>query len=109
MRITFRSKNIKSPEYLWIKSCIFRLPEGTRITVERDETTCSIQDGTAFMQWRGCHVRALNGYNIFEDPVPAYVQGYGAEEFVKLVSDAKAEFILEDDTQIECEFFSIEP
>jgi hypothetical protein len=91
--------------YTMINKAVFTLDNGTRISVDRDETDFVneiSEDGTTrelTMDWDNCYLWDVNDRNIFcdEDGNGLYLYDYALEEFKKLINGAKVEFELEDD------------
>lgn len=91
MRIEFKGTTNK--DYMMVNTAKFRLKTGSVITIDRDETEFTIEDGKIDMVWRGVYLRAVDDFNIVDSD--AYIKD--AEEFAKLVIDGKLELELEDD------------
>lgn len=98
MRISFRCRTNKN--FVRINTAIFQLPNGTKLTVDRDTTEYTLSaNGVLNMYWRDCYLWALNDQNIFEseDGHGFYPSDYAAEEFARLVIGATVSFDLEED------------
>ena len=91
MRIEFKGTTNK--DYVMVNTAKFRLKNGSVITIDRDETEYTVEDGKIDMLWRGCYLWAIDDFNITGDD--AYITD--AKEFMALVNDAKLELELEDD------------
>ncbi len=55
MRISFTGRQ-KGSDVPYLNLAVFRLPDGKRIRVDRDETDYDFEDGDLSMEWRGCYV-----------------------------------------------------
>ena len=111
MRISFRCRT--NHGYCAVNTAIFRLANGTTVTVDRDETEAGVIDGILNMRWRGCYLCAINDFNIFDGLVPCYMSGDGAKEFEKMMEGASVSFDLDTDGAdndyfVECDSFTIE-
>ena len=88
--------------YVMINTIIFKLPNGTTITVDRNKTEYSITkanpseaayDYLITIDWKECYICTINGHHLWFDPSP--IMDY--EEFSELIKDAEVEFELEED------------
>ena len=98
MKISFDCRTNK--DYVAINTCVFTLPNGTTLTVDRDETEYDIVDGKLKMVWNNVYLWAINDCNIFTHMCDAgfYIEKEECiEEFKKLVENAKISFELESD------------
>lgn len=91
MRIEFVGTTNK--DYVMINIAKFKLKSGSVITIDRDTTEYTIENGKLDMLWRGCYMWAIDNWNIFDDET--YITD--ADEFAKLVDGAELELELEDD------------
>ena len=99
MRIHFTCTTNKP--YIAINNLVFTLPNGTSITVDRDETEHDIEGTEVFMTWNTCYLWAINDCNIF-GAEGKYIKGaYELSEFKRLIQNATYHFELEDDVEDE--------
>ena len=96
MQLTFTAKTNK--DYVMINTAEFRLKDGTLLTIDRDETRYSIENGILQMEWTGCYLWEINSINIFNEP--AYLN----EDSIKLFEAAELfKLNLEDDADSDYE------
>lgn len=95
MDICFTCKTNK--DYVAINTLIFKLPNGTEITVDRDDTEYDIQGLDLTMVWRNCYLWAINDCNVFGFN-GKYIKGnYERAEFKRLIERSTVSFMLEED------------
>jgi hypothetical protein len=102
MRIEFRGKTNK--DYCMVNTAQFKLPNGSIVTIDRDETIYAIVDDTLNMEWEGCYLWAISDYYIFDQP--AYLNNTEAIELFKSATLIYLE--LEDDADDDYEITDIE-
>lgn len=54
MTLTFKGTN--NDKDVWIKSVIFKLPDGRHVPVNRNITKYVVDDGQLSMTWQGCYI-----------------------------------------------------
>lgn len=83
--------------YVRVNTVRFTLKNGSTLTIDRDSTEYTINDGVLSMVWNGCYLWALDDKNIFGDNGYHITDQYAVEELYKLLDDATMELELEDD------------
>ena len=91
MRLEFIGTTNK--DYVMVNTAKFKLKSGSVITIDRDTTEYTNEDGKLDMLWRGCYMWAIDDWNIFDDET--YITD--EKEFEMLVEGAELELELEDD------------
>lgn len=101
MRIEFLAKTNK--DYLMVNVARFELAGGGTLTIDRDETEYTIEDGNLSMLWRDCYIWEINGVSLEECLV------INNDAFEELMDGAKLiELELEDDADDDYEVTDIE-
>ena len=96
MTITFKCKTNK--DYVAVNTLKIGRPYGAMITIDREYTEYSIEDGILTMTWRGCYLWAVDGQNIFGSDGYRITDEYSMDEFKALCNAAMwRDFELEDD------------
>ncbi len=97
MKIEFDCATNK--EFVAINTLHLRLPSGTVLTLDRDSTEWTIDNGNLSMVWNGVYLWEIDGYCIFCDDTGhgMYVSEESFDEFLKYVESAVPEFDLDDD------------
>lgn len=80
--------------YVMINTAKLTLPDGNVLTIDRDETDYSIEDGNICMNWDSCYLWAVNDIDMFM--VNAYLDGDN-EELISILNQGKLKLELEDD------------
>ena len=65
MDIMFKCATNKN--FVAINTLSLILPNGTKLTIDREETEYDIEGSRLDMTWRNCYIWAIDGYNIFGD------------------------------------------
>lgn len=99
MNIEFTAKTNKS--YCMINTVTFRLPEGTTLTIDREITDYSIEDGELSMVWEHCYIWEINGVNIFDREFPLNSDAASLLETAELIcvdleDDADPDYYVRD-------------
>lgn len=81
-------------DYVMINTAKLTLPDGNVLTIDRDVTEYSIEDGNICMNWNSCYLWAVNDINMFI--VNAYLDGTN-EALTSILNQGKLELELEDD------------
>lgn len=95
MTITFKCHTNK--DYVAVNTLKILRQHGAMITVDREYTEYSIEDGILTMTWRGCYLWALDGQNIFGSDGYRITDEYSLDEFKVLCNAALIDLELEDD------------
>lgn len=103
MRLSFVCKlpngtcGLESPH---ISEAKFRLPTGSEIIIDRDQTDYTMEDDYLSMEWRGCYLWAIDDNFIFDEPT-AYLN---VSDGTKLLEDAElVELMVEDDAAFDAD------
>ena len=103
-------------KYVMINTIIFKLPNGSSITLDRETTEYSVSKADPYktkyyqylitINWKGCYIWAINGYNLWDNPtlITNYI------ELARLIEEAEIEIVLEEDagSDYEVELISID-
>ena len=81
-------------DYVMINTAKLTLPDGNVLTIDRDNTEYSIEDGNICMNWDYCYLWAVNDIDMFM--VNAYLDGDN-KELISILNQGKLELELEDD------------
>jgi hypothetical protein len=90
MQINFKAKTNK--DYCRINTATFTLRDGGTVTVDRDETEYTIEDGVLSMTWNNVYLWKIDGVNIVDES--PYLNDHFADFFSTATS---VELELEDD------------
>lgn len=91
MRLNITGKTNK--DYVMINTAKLTLPDGNVLTIDRDNTEYSIEDGNICMNWDYCYLWAVNDIDVFM--VKAYLDNN--QELISILNQGKLELELEDD------------
>lgn len=91
MRLNITGKTNK--DYVMINTAKLTLPDGNVLTIDRDNTEYSIEDGNICMNWDYCYLWSVNNIDMFM--VKAYLDDN--EELISILNQGKLELELEDD------------
>lgn len=101
MMLCFVAKTNK--DYCMINLAKFRLKNGIEISIDRTYTMYEIENGNLNMNWEGCYLWELCGYNIFDK------EAYLNDEMCVLLQSAELiELELEDDADEDYDVWNIE-
>lgn len=75
-----------------INTLEIRLPNGTTLTLDRNETNFDIEGNNLSMTWEGCYLWSINNFCIFNDTC-----SMSTNEFKELIKGALLNFVLEED------------
>ena len=92
MRLIIEGKTNK--DTVMINTAKLTLPDGNVLTIDRDNTEYTIEDGNIYMTWDYCYLWAVNDIDIFT--VIAYLDGDN-EELISILNQGKLKLELEDD------------
>ena len=92
MRLNITAKTNK--EYVMINTAKLTLPDGNVLTIDRDATEYSIENGDLCTNWDYCYLWAVNDIDLFINK--AYLDGDN-EELVSILNKGELELELEDD------------
>lgn len=92
MRLNITAKTNK--EYVMINTAKLTLPDGNVLTIDRDTTEYSIENGDLYTNWDYCYLWAVNDIDLFINK--AYLDEDN-EELVSILNKSKLELELEDD------------
>lgn len=81
-------------DYVMINTAKLTLPDENVLTIDRDKTEYSIEDGKICMNWDYCYLWAVNDIDIFI--VKAYLDGDN-KELISILNQGTLELELEDD------------
>ena len=98
MRLYFVCKTNKN--YVRINTVKFTLRNGTVLTIDRDETRFSIENGELLMEWRDCYIWKI-GDCFMDLVVNPHLANNAVKEIKALLSGATAEFEIEDDAHVD--------
>lgn len=102
MRIEFTAKTNK--DYLMVNEAIFHLKTGGTLTLDRESTEYTIEDGNLSMEWFNIYLWAINDIAIFINEPTAFVN----ESIANLLEGSWVELILEDDADEDYAIWNVE-
>lgn len=81
-------------DYLMVNTAKFRYPNGREVTIDRNETYYTIENGKLSMEWRACYFWDENGAVFLTDK--DYDELENAELIeLELEEDADADYVVE--------------
>lgn len=83
-------------EQCFVNDAIFHLKEGGTITIDREKTEYTSENGKLHMIWKNVYLWAVNEWNILDGYNLAYCSASG---LVNLLEDAWVELEIDDDAE----------